>query len=396
MKQREAGVSGAEVWVTGIGLCSPLGTTLAQTWQALTAGKTSIVLQQPFPGQAAAPLALLGSTPSTMSALLDYAMQDLVCSSGFCPSWNLAWGVVVGSSRGHQAELEHGVPRASALNSMAQNSLAQVWPQIYHQTPAQFVAQQLQLRGALHSPRAACATGIWAIAQGAELIRARQCDAVIAGAVDAPITPLTVAGFRRMGALSETGAYPFDKARSGLVLGEGAALLLLERADLAKQRGAVPYGRVLGYGITNDAYHVSAPHPQRHSAIAAIRGCLQRSQLVPEAIDYIHAHGTATTLNDAMEAELIQTLFPESVRVSSTKGATGHTLGASGALGAAFCLMALQHQRLPPCVGLQNPAYPIRFVTQAQRTSIQSTLCLAFGFGGQNAAIAFAQLEAID
>ena len=391
MKQREAGVSGAEVWVTGIGLCSALGTTLAETWQALTAGKTSIVLRQPFPGQAAAPLALLGSTPGTMSALLDYALQDLVCSSGFGPSRSLQWGVVVGSSRGHQAELEHWVPRASALDSMAQ-----LWPQIYHQTPAQFVAQKLQLRGALHSPRAACATGIWAIAQGAELIRARQCDAVIAGAVDAPITPLTLAGFRRMGALSETGAYPFDKARSGLVLGEGAALLLLERADLAKQRGAVSYGRVLGYGITNDAYHVSAPHPQRHPAIAAIRGCLQHSQLMPEAIDYIHAHGTATTLNDAMEAELIQTLFPESVRVSSTKGATGHTLGASGALGAAFCLMALQHQRLPPCVGLQNPAYPIRFVTQAQRTSIQSTLCLAFGFGGQNAAIAFAQLEAID
>jgi 3-oxoacyl-[acyl-carrier-protein] synthase II len=236
---------------------------------------------------------------------------------------------------------------------------------------------------------AACATGIWAIAQGFELIRAGQCQRVIAGAVESPITPLTLAGFQQMGALAATGAYPFDRRREGLVLGEGAAVLVLESAELAQQRSALVYGRILGFGLTADGYHMSAPDPSSRAAIVAVQQCLDRSHLRPEAIDYIHAHGTATQLNDRHEASLIQQLFPLGVPVSSTKGATGHTLGVSGALGAAFCLMALRHQVLPPCVGLQEPEFDLGYVTEASDRPLQHALCFSFGFGGQNAVVAF-------
>ena len=200
---------------------------------------------------------------------------------------------------------------------------------------------------------AACATGLWSIAQGFELIRTEQCERVLAGAVEAPITPLTLAGFAQMGALAPTGAYPFDRDREGLVLAEGGAVFVLEAATLATQRGANIYGRIVGAGLTADGYHISAPAPDSRAAIAAVKQCLQRSNLDATDIDYIHAHGTATVLNDRNEAHLIQALFPQGVPISSTKGATGHTIGASGAIGAAFCLMALKHQVLPPCVGLK-------------------------------------------
>jgi 3-oxoacyl-[acyl-carrier-protein] synthase II len=162
---------------------------------------------------------------------------------------------------------------------------------------------------------AACATGIWAIAQGFELIQTGQCQRVIAGAVEAPITPLTLAGFDRMGALASTGSYPFDRNREGLVLGEGGAVLVLESAQLAKQRSASVYGQLLGFGLTCDAHNVSSPAPGGKSAIAAVKQCLERSHLSPTDINYIHAHGTSTQLNDQNEAQLIQCLFPKAFQL---------------------------------------------------------------------------------
>lgn len=191
-----------------------------------------------------------------------------------------------------------------------------------------------------------------------------------------------------MGALAKTGAYPFDLHRQGLVLGEGAAVLVLESAELAQDRQAKVYGEILGFGLTSDAYHANQPEPEGKSAIAAIKQCLERSCLTPKDIDYIHAHGTGTLLNDRVESMIIQQMFPQRVAVSSTKGSSGHTLGASGALGVAFSLMALRDKILPPCVGLQQPEFDLDFVTVASESQIRRVLCLSFGFGGQNAAIA--------
>ncbi|MEK0179859.1 beta-ketoacyl synthase N-terminal-like domain-containing protein [Microcoleus anatoxicus] len=253
------------------------------------------------------------------------------------------------------------------------------------------VARAIGSTGPVLAPMAACATGIWSIAQAVELIQTGLCQRAIAGAVEAPITPLTLTGFNRMGALATTGCYPFDRDREGLVLGEGGALFVLESADLAIGRGAQIYGRVSGFGLTNDACHGNAPEIGGKSAIAAVNQCLKRSNLSRFDIDFIHAHGTATELNDQHEALLINKLFPFGVAVSSTKGGTGHTLGASGALGIAFCLMSIKEQILLPCVGMRQPGFELDFVRCARSTKVRNAVCLSFGFGGQNAAIALSQ-----
>ncbi len=238
---------------------------------------------------------------------------------------------------------------------------------------------------------AACATGIWSIAQAVESIQNGLCQRAIAGAVEAPITPLTLTGFNQMGALAKTGCYPFDENREGLVLGEGGALFVLESADLAIRRDAQIYGRVSGFGLTNDAYYANAPKVGGKSAIAAVNQCLKRSNLSAFEIDCIHAHGTGTKLNDQHEALLIQKLFHQGVAVSSTKGATGHTLGASGALDIAFSFMTIKKQILLPCAGMRKPGFELDFVRCARSTQVKNTVCLSFGFGGQNAAIALTQ-----
>ncbi|NEP61834.1 MAG: beta-ketoacyl-ACP synthase, partial [Symploca sp. SIO2G7] len=262
------------------------------------------------------------------------------------------------------------------------------WLELLPHQAAIATARQVGTFGPVLAPMAACSTGIWAIAQGFELIQTGCCQQVIAGAVEAPITRLTIAGFDKMGVLATTGAYPFARHREGLVLGEGAAVLILESADLALSREVPVYGQLLGFGLTSDAAHATSPSPDRQSAIAAVKQCLERSYITPAAIDYIHAHGTGTRLNDQNEAELIQKLFPQGVPVSSTKGATGHTLGASGALGAAFCLMALKHQVLPPCVGLQESDFDLDLVITPRQCEVQRILNFSFGFGGQNAVMA--------
>ena len=374
-----------EVVVTGIGLISALGQSLETSWQHLLAGESGSRWHQPFPELAPRPLALLRKTPANLTVLTQQvvaaALQDARLASPLQEC-----GIVIGSSRSHQAQWEQ-LARQFYVESAGVD--ARNWLQTLPHQLAIATAHQVGSTGPVLAPMAACATGLWAIAQGFELIQTEQCQQVVAGAVEAPITPLTLVGFEQMGALARTGAYPFDRRREGLVLGEGAAVLVLESVESAKARSAAIYGQILGFGLTADGYHVSAPAPDRRGAIAAIKQCLRRSALSAEAIDYIHAHGTATLLNDRNEAELIQQLFPADVPVSSTKGATGHTLGASGALGAAFCLMALKHQILPPCVGLLEPEFKLNLVVTPRASALQHLLCFSFGFGGQNAVMAF-------
>ena len=372
------------VVVTGIGLVSALGKSLETSWRNLLLGKTGIKLHQLFPELGMIPLGLIAEKPSSLNTLTEIvvtsALEDaqLVVPLSDC-------AVVIGSSRSYQAswemiarqmhEQKHGVDLDNWLNTLPNmNAIA--------------VARQIGATGAVLAPMAACATGIWAIAQGAMLIQSGQYQRVITGAIEAPITPLTIAGFGQMGALAKTGAYPFDLQREGLVLGEGGAVLILESAELATQRQAKIYGEILGFGLTADAYHGNSPEPTGKSAIMAIKQCLERSQITPTDIDYIHTHGTATQLNDRIESKIIQSLFSDKLAISSTKGSTGHTLGASGALGVAFSLMALQQGILPPCVGLRQPEFNLNLITSAQARKIHQALCFSFGFGGQNAVMA--------
>ncbi len=382
------------VVVTGIGLVSALGKNLEDSWQQLIAGQSGIRWHQPFSELEPRPLGMIAKQPAHMRVLTQSVVTSALKDAGLFPPLPDC-GVVIGSSRSYQGlweqmarQMDRGV---GDKGDATPSSSLEDWLETLPHMNAIAVARQIGACGMVLAPMAACATGIWAIAQAALLIQTGQCQRVIAGAVEAPITPLTITGFEQMGALAKTGAYPFDLYREGLVLGEGGALFVLESAELAHQRQAKVYGQILGFGLTADAYHANTPEPEGRSAIAAVKQCLERSHLSPNDIDYIHAHGTATLLNDRIESILIQRLFPKSVAVSSTKGATGHTLGASGALGVAFSLMAMKQQILPPCVGLSHPEFDLDLVRGARQSKIQRVLCFSFGFGGQNAVIALAQ-----
>ncbi len=402
------------VVVTGIGLISALGNNLEDSWRHLIAGESGIHLYQPFSELRSLPLGLIGDRPAEVKSLTQQAvtsaLQDalLVAPLPDC-------GVVIGSSRGYQAELEkmarwmyedkenfnfstslyppippYGLRHLLQVGEPAQRSGLPSPPPFLSSLPhmnAIAAAQIIGATGTVLAPMAACATGIWALFQGFNLIKSGHCDQVVAGAVEAPVTPLTITGFDKMGALAKTGAYPFDVNREGLVLGEGAAVFVLESAESASRRGAKIYGEICSFGLTADAYHSNQPDPQAKGAISAVKQCLHRADISAKDIDYIHAHGTATQMNDRMESLVIQKIFSQGVAVSSTKGSTGHTVGASGALGVAFTLMSLQHQILPPCVGLQESEFDLNLVREARQSDIKRAMCFSFGFGGQNAVV---------
>ena len=380
-----------EVVVTGIGLVCALGDSFEESWKHLIAGKTAIALHEPFAELPPTPLALIGQQPVDLAMLTRLVVASALDDAGLSAPL-LDCGVVIGSSRSNQVAWERlARNREWGVNSSlsaSSPSLPVPWLDTLPHMNAILAARLVGATGIVLAPMAACATGIWALAQGFNLIQTGQCQRIIAGAVEAPITPLILTGFEQMGALAKTGAYPFDIQREGLVLGEGGAVFVLESAALAQQRCARVYGQILGFGLTADAYHPNAPDPTARGAIAAVKQCLHRSHINPEDIDYIHAHGTGTILNDRIESILIQKIFPHPVAVSSTKGATGHTLGASGALGAAFSLMALRQQIVPLSVGLRNPEFILNFIKTADISEIRQVMCFSFGFGGQNAVMA--------
>jgi 3-oxoacyl-[acyl-carrier-protein] synthase II len=367
-----------DVVVTGIGLRSALG-NLAQTWQGLVAGRSGIRLAQPFPELPALPLGLLADTPARdLRDVVRAIVTDAIADAGLgLPLRDC--GVVIGSSRGNQTLLEQILAGTLPIDH---------WGAAQPNTAAVTASQMLQTQSVVLSPMAACATGIGAIARGAALIDSGTCDRVLVGAIDTPVTPLTIAGFRQMGALATTGCYPFDADRSGFVLGEGGAVFVLESGMIARSRGATILGRILGAGLSADAYHLSAPDPQGRGARGAILQALAQAALAAGSIDYIHAHGTATRLNDATEAAVIGEIFGARPWVSSTKGAMGHTLGGSTALGVAIALLALRHQVVPGCVGLRRSGdFAIRLAQTTESANLQYALCNGFGFGGQNGAI---------
>lgn len=372
-----------DVVVTGIGLRSSLG-DLADTWTHLLAGRSGLSLRQPFPELAPRPIGSIGNRPADFVDLAKTVAIEALEDAGLTPPLSNC-GVVIGSSRSQQGRWEQ-------FKQTFQPQGVPHWLEALPHMGAIETARCLGSTAAVLAPMAACATGIWSLAQGVQLLRTGQIVRSIVGAVETPITPLTLAGFEKMGALAKTGCYPFDRNREGLALAEGAAVFVLETLELARSRNARIYGRILDLGLTADSYHVSAPQPQSFGAISAVKQCLDRSDLDPTDIDYVHAHGTSTLLNDRSEAHLLQHVFPRGVPVSSTKGATGHAIGASGTLGVAFCLLAMRDNVLPPCVGLHDPEFDLDFVRVARPSRIDRSLCLSFGFGGQNAAIALETL----
>jgi 3-oxoacyl-[acyl-carrier-protein] synthase II len=245
----------------------------------------------------------------------------------------------------------------------------------------------------------ACASGTNAIGESAEIIRRGQADVVLAGGSEAAIVPIAIAGMGVMTALStrndepERASRPFDLDRDGFVMGEGSAILVLESLPYAQERGAPIIAELLGYGATNDAYHISAPAENGAGAALCMRNALDDSGLKDSDIDYINAHGTSTTLNDASETAAIKTVFGEKaydIPISSTKSMSGHLLGAAGAFEALICTKVLEDQILPPTINYEtpDPECDLDYVPNvARQAQVDNVMSNSFGFGGHNATI---------
>jgi 3-oxoacyl-[acyl-carrier-protein] synthase II len=257
------------------------------------------------------------------------------------------------------------------------------------------------LMGPNHAVVTACSTGAHSIGDAARMIALDDADVMLAGGAESAICPLGIAGFAQARALStgfndepHRASRPYDKDRDGFVMGEGAGVVVLEEYERAKKRGATIYGEVVGYGLSGDAYHVTAPHPEGSGGYRSMAMALKRAGLNPSDIDYINAHGTSTPLGDEIELGAVRRLFGNAianVSMSSTKSAIGHLLGGAGAVETIFCLLAMRDQVAPPTINLENPSDGCTGVDLvplvARERPIKAALNNSFGFGGTNASL---------
>jgi len=258
------------------------------------------------------------------------------------------------------------------------------------------------LKGPNHSAVTACATGVHAIGDAARLIMWGDADVMVAGGAEAAVCELGIAGFCAARALStsfndtpQAASRPWDKDRDGFVMGEGAGVLVLEEYEHAKKRGAKIYAEVTGYGLSGDAHHITAPAEHHDGAYRAMRAAFKNSKMSPDDIQYVNAHGTSTPLGDDLELEAVEKMFGDAakgVAMSSTKSATGHLLGAAGAVEAIFSILAIRDNVVPPTLNLEEPSTPSvidRVAKTAQERKITAALSNSFGFGGTNASVIF-------
>jgi len=402
------------VVVTGVGLVSPLGVGTEATWRGLLAGKSGIGRishfdPSAFPSQIAGEVK--GFNPQDYVDKKDVKKSDLfihfalaaakfaIGDSGLTidESNRDRVGVVIGSGIG-------GLPLIESTHStLLTKGPSRVSPFFIPGLIVNMAAGQVSIhygaRGPNTSPATACTTGLHAIGDAFRLIQNDEADAMIAGGSEAVITPLAIAGFCAMRALShrnaepERASRPWDADRDGFVIGEGAGILVLEELDAAERRGAPVYAEIVGYGMSADAYHISAPDPEGDGALRCMRAALKDAGLAPEAIGYINAHGTSTQLGDLSEVKAIHKAFGEHagrLAVSSTKSATGHLLGAAGGLECGVLALAVRDQVLPPTINLEHPGEgcDLDFVPLTARpTELQYGLSNSFGFGGTNGAV---------
>lgn len=268
------------------------------------------------------------------------------------------------------------------------------------------VSIRLGLKGPNHAVVTACSSGAHAIGDAARLIALDDADVMLAGGAEAAICPIGIAGFASCKALSthfnddpKRASRPYDKDRDGFVMGEGAGFVVLEEYERAKARGAKIYGEVIGYGLSGDAYHITAPAEDGDGGFRSMKMALKHAGVEPKDIDYINAHGTSTPVGDEIELRAVERLFgnaAENLVMSSTKSAIGHLLGAAGAVEAIFCLLAMRDGLAPPTLNLDNPSIvtPINLAAkEAVRTPINIVLSNSFGFGGTNASLAMRRVD---
>ncbi len=404
---------------TGIGLVTPIGNDRPTTWAALLAGRSGVgyITQfdsTPLKTHIAAEVKdfdpaqyLDKQTARRMDRFMHFAAvaaHEALADAAFDMRRYdpRRVGVVVGSGIGgvhtlleQQKVLEEKGPRRVSPFAV---------PGLMLNSAAAHISITLGARGPNIALATACATGSHALGEAAEIIRRGQADVVIAGGAEAAIVPMAVAGFENMGALSgrndepTRASRPFDAGRDGFVMGEGAGIIVLERLTDARGRGAPIYGELLGYGSTSDAFHITAPAEDGAGAAECMTMTLADAGLPPIAVDYINAHGTSTPLNDAGETRAIKQVFGQHayrLAVSSSKSMTGHLMGAAGAIEAAFVLLVLRDQILPPTINYEtpDPACDLDYVpNQARPAAVNVAMSNSFGFGGHNGTVLFGRL----
>jgi 3-oxoacyl-[acyl-carrier-protein] synthase II len=407
------------VVVTGVGIVSPLGVGTRETWDALLRGEIGIGPITRFDTTAyetkiAAEIRgfeaerwMDKKEVKKSDTFIHYALaasQMAMDDSGLTIDEGNAErvGVDIGSGIGglpliertHTMMLERGPDRVSPF----------FIPGLIVNLAAGQVSIRFGARGPNTAPCTACTTGLHAVGDAFRLIQHDYADAMIAGGAEAVITPLAVAGFSVMRALSVRNdeplraSRPWDKDRDGFVMGEGAGILVLEEYEHAKRRGAPVYCEIVGYGMSADAYHIAAPHPQGRGAATVMRNVLADAGLPADSIDYINAHGTSTPLGDLAEVYAVKEVFGEHARrlaMSSTKSSTGHLLGAAGGLECGLLALAIKHQVYPATMNLDAPGEgcDLDFVPNTPRQArLEVGLTNSFGFGGTNGALVMRRL----
>ena len=414
------------VVVTGMGLVTPLGCGVTATWERLLAGQSGIRAIQSF-DVSDLPVKIAGQLPlgetsaglfnpddwvetkdrKKMDQFIVFALAaaiQAVEDSGWKPEGDEdreRTGVMIGSGIGGLPSIAEG---AMTIHEKGPRRLSPFFiPAALINLASGHVSIRYGFRGPNHAVVTACATGAHAIGDAARLIQLDDADVMIAGSTEASVCRLGLAGFAASRALStnfndtpERASRPWDKDRDGFVMGEGAGILVLEEYEHAKKRGAKIYAEVVGYGLSGDAYHLTAPTPDGNGGFRAMRAALKRAQMVPEDIDYVNAHGTSTPLGDEIELGAVKRLFGDhakSISMSSTKSAIGHLLGAAGSVEAIFSILALRDQVAPPTLNLENPSPGCETVDlvpkQAKQRKVRAVLSNSFGFGGTNASLIF-------
>ena len=408
------------VVVTGLGCLSPVGNSVAETWESLIAGKSGIgpitffdtsQLKTKIAGEIKDfdPAGQLGHKDARrldrFSQFALAATRQALASANFSVDEGNRdrVGILIGSGIGgistvmEQVEVmrERGADRVSPF----------LIPMMIPDSASGVIAIHIGARGPNMAISTACATGSNSIGEAGEMIRRGAADVIIAGGSESPILPLAMAGLNAMTALSTRNhlpakaSRPFDKDRDGFVIGEGAGVLILETLEHAQGRGANILCELTGYGTSDDAHHISAPAEDGAGARICMELALQDAGLRPEDIDYINAHGTSTWLNDKSETAAIKGVFGEhayNVPISSTKSMTGHLLGASGAVEAVVCAQVLQHKILPPTINYEtpDPACDLDYVPNtARHANPRHVMSNSFGFGGHNATLIFSRFE---
>ena len=411
------------VVVTGLGLVTPLGADVETVWANLLAGKSG-----------AGPITRFDASDQKCRIACEVKPADH--EYGFDPNKRVDHKVqrqvdpfiIYGIDAAGQAiedagltdmdeatRLRAGCSIGSGIGGLpgieseslvlAEKGPSRVSPHFVHGRLINLISGQVSIKYGLMGPNhavvTACSTGAHSIGDAARMIRDDDADIMLAGGAEGTVCPIGIAGFAQARALSTAfndeptrASRPYDQARDGFVMGEGAGVVVLEEYEHAKARGAKIYAEVVGYGLSGDAYHVTAPHPEGSGAFRSMQMALKKAGMNPADIDYINAHGTSTPLGDELELGAVRRLFGDAINtvsMSSTKSAIGHLLGGAGAVESIFCILALRDQIVPPTLNLDNPSESCEGVDlvphKAKQREVRAVLNNSFGFGGTNASL---------